>query len=137
NKEVHSIVQIKMPEQIKSNQNLKYEILTQTDKGIILYDPMLVRIERFESGEWKQLKILHCPCGAYCIPPPREKRLNKNETWTYSWNLVESWCENKKGQEIPETIEIKAVPGQYRSVIFYGNTDSERLKLTKEFKIIN
>ena len=130
-------IQINMPAQISIGNNLKIEISTTLDEGVILFDPMLIRIERFENGEWKRVRILHCPCGANCEPPPRKKLISKNDTWSMSWNLVESWCENEKDQEIPKTIELPAAPGKYRSVFYYGYNVKERIKLTKEFQIKN
>lgn len=130
-------ISINMPNMLNVNQNLNIEISTTMEDGIILYDPMLIRIERFENDTWKSLRILHCPCGANCSAPPREQLIKKGETWSMSWNLIESWCENVKGQDIPNTIELKATPGKYRSTFNYSINTQDKIKLSKEFQLTN
>lgn len=130
-------IQINIPSTINSGQHLQVKILTNLDEGIVLFDPMLIRIERFENNEWKQLRILHCPCGANCEAPPREQFIHKGEIWSMSWNLIESWCENVKGQDIPNTIEVPAIPGKYRAVFNYGQNTQNKINVSKEFQIIN
>lgn len=129
-------IQINIPSSIEQGQNLNINISTDLSEGILLFDPMLVRIEKYDSDQWRQLKILHCPCGAYCEPPPKVKKLLKNEIWTLNWNLKETWCKKTKDQKIPKTIENPAEPGKYRVVIFYGHDENNRIKQTKEFQII-
>lgn len=130
-------VEISMPKNIKLNSNLNATIVVNEEAGIFLFDPMLTRIEKFENNTWNKLRILHCPCGANCEPPPRFKKLSKGEIWEVKWNLKESWCKKNTKNAIPETIEKKAAIGKYRVVIYYGYNQTERIKYTKEFQIIN
>lgn len=127
---------VNIPSEIKLGENLHFDIYTNLDSSVILFDPMLLRIEKFDQGKWKQVRILHCPCGANCIPPPREKLLKKDEKWPMSWNLMESWCEKENSESIPKTIENPVKPGKYRTVLYYSYKSQERIKLTKEFQII-
>lgn len=127
---------VNMPSEIKLRENLPLDIYTKIDSGVLLYDPMLLRIEKLNTGKWEPVRILHCPCGANCIPPPREKLLQKDEKWAMSWNLIESWCEKGTKDSIPETIEKHVIPGKYRIILFYSYNNKNRIKLTKEFQII-
>lgn len=130
-------INLEMPEVIEDNKQLNIAITTDLSEGIILFDPMLVRIEKQHENSWQQVRILHCPCGAHCEPPPKWIKLSPEKPWSMKWNLSESWCENTSKGEIPETMERKADSGEYRVVIFYGYNEQDRIKLTKEFKIIN
>lgn len=135
--DIISPINLEMPELIEDNKQLNIAITTDLREGIILFDPMLVRIEKQHENSWQQVKILHCPCGAHCEPPKKWIKLLPEDHWNMKWNLNESWCENIVKGEIPETIEKKADSGKYRVVIFYGYNQQDRIKLTKEFKIIN
>lgn len=132
-----SAISLDIPEVIENNKQLNITVSTRLKEGIILFDPMLVRIEKHVANSWQKVRIIHCPCGAHCEPPPKWIKLSQEETWNLKWNLKESWCVTNASKEIPETIEKKADPGKYRVVIFYGYNEQERIKLAKEFKIIN
>ncbi|NOQ25046.1 MAG: hypothetical protein GQ564_06750 [Bacteroidales bacterium] len=137
NVNINQPLQISVPAQIKIGQQLKIVLSTNLDEGIILFDPMITKIEKLEDSKWRRVRIVQCPCGANCIPPPNEKIISKNETWTRSWNLVESWCEKNPKQGFPKTNKLEPTVGKYRAVLYYGYNNIERIKLTKEFEIIN
>ncbi len=132
-----SKIELNVPKEVKQNGHISFEFANSTFNEVTVHAPAFKHIERQESGKWIKVKILYCPCGADCIPPPKTKTLKPGETHKYSWNLTESWCDKKKTNNIQKTIERKSTIGIYRTTLYYSLDGIQQEKLIKEFNIIN
>lgn len=104
------------------------------EKEIIVYDPLIVRVEQKVAGEetqWKVMRWLYCPCGASCPPPPNQLGITQGQVKTFVWNKEEKWC--KGGMK---TEKLKAPKGTYRLRMRYKNPKTnEREVYYQEFNI--
>lgn len=113
-----------------------FEFVNNSTAPITVFGPWQKRIEKFENESWKRVKIIACPCGADCNAPPRTLILKPTEKHPYDWNLMEGWCGKVMDNGIPQTIESISAEGLYRLSVDYSIDGTNRLTITKEFKII-
>jgi len=132
----HEILQILYPDTLFLAENFHASIVNISTDTIIIYLPDLKQFEKAEGQSWRKVKIVQCPCGANCEPSPKTKKLNPGEKHFIDWNVQESWCGNLLKNGIPETIEIKAKPGNYRFSVTYSSPNTEKGKTVKEFTIL-
>lgn len=130
-------IHIKSPKEVNKDSQISFEFVNSTSKEVIIQNPAIKNIYKYVEGNWIKVRILYCPCGADCIPPPKTKRLKPGETHKYSWNLKESWCGKKRTNNIFNTIEHKSSVGIYRTTIFYSSDKNKQGKIIKKFNIIN
>ena len=128
-------IELIVPQEVKKGTSISFEIKNNTSEGLIIHRPEIKNIQKLENGSWRKIRILYCPCGANCIPPPKTKLLKPNEKLEYTWNLLESWCDKKVKNKIPKTIEQKSPVGLYRISITYSPDGTNKMKKIKEFSI--
>lgn len=129
-------LELKGNSEIKQGSTVNFELINNSAVPITVFGPWQKRIEKFEDGSWRRVKIISCPCGADCNAPPRTLILNPTEKHSYDWNLREGWCGKVQGNGIPQTIENISAIGLYRLSVDYSLDGTSRLTLTKEFNII-
>lgn len=132
--EANSTIIVDFNEDVKLTDTFILNIKNNSDDNLTIVSPAVAIIEKFEENTWRRVRILYCPCGANCIPPPKEKHLKKGQNHEYKWNLKESWCGEKQENGIPETIEKEPQTGLYRirvNYVFKG----ESKKIEKQFEI--
>jgi len=134
---VNDTIEFRVEKEIKYANTATFEFINKSKNPITIFGPWLKKIEKFESGNWRKVRILNCPCGANCIAPPKILILQSLEKHIVNWNLLESWCDKNKKNEIPLTIEKQSSTGLYRISTDYSIDGIERMRLTKEFNIIN
>jgi len=122
--------------EVKQGTVAYFEFVNNSTAPITVFGPWQKRIEKFENESWRRVKIIACPCGADCNAPPRTLILKPTEKHPYDWNLMEGWCGKVKDNGIPQTIESISVEGLYRLSVDYSFDGTNRLTITKEFKII-
>lgn len=130
-------IEIKLTLEIKIGETQIFEIFNGSDDRIIVYNPAIKNIERLEGKEWRKVRILYCPCGANCEPPPETKVLIPDEKHILRWNLTESWCGEMQENNIPKTERIDPTPGLYRIKVRYSTSEGPKKTIWKEFKIIH
>jgi len=122
---------------VKAGSTANFSFVNNTDNKIIVYGPAFKNIEKFENGTWRKVRINYCPCGADCIPPPKTKTLMPGEKHEYSWNLNETWCEQKSKKDNPVAVSDVSTPGLYRTTIYYSVDTLEQKELVREFNLVN
>ncbi len=123
--------------EIKQGSTVNFELVNNSLTPITIFGPWQKIIEKFENQSWRRVKYIACPCGAACNAPPRTLVLNPTEKHNYDWNLMEGWCGKIKANGAPESIENLSSEGLYRITVDYSIDGTNRLTITKEFKIIN
>ena len=123
--------------EIKQGLTVNFELVNNSLTPITIFGPWFKNIEKYENGSWLKVKIILCPCGADCSAPPKTLVLNPTEKHKYDWNLMEGWCGKIQANGIPEIIENLSSEGLYRILIDYSIDGTNRLTISKEFKIIN
>lgn len=122
--------------EVKQGNTADFSFINNTGKKIIIHNPAFKNIEKFENGVWRKVKIIYCPCGADCIPPPKAKIILPDQKHEYSWNLIESWCDKRKKENNKATVEKMSIPGNYRTTINYSLDSINQIKLVREFSIL-
>ncbi len=134
---LNDTIEFRVEKEIKFANTTTFEFINNSKKPITIFGPWLKNIEKFESGNWRKVRILNCPCGANCIAPPKILILQSLEKHIVNWNLLESWCDKNQKNEMPLTIVKQSSTGLYRISTDYSIDGIERMRLTKEFNIIN
>ncbi|MDF1550570.1 MAG: hypothetical protein P1P88_22300 [Bacteroidales bacterium] len=122
--------------EVKQGSTADFSFTNNTGEKIIIHGPAFKNIEKFENNVWRKVKIIYCPCGADCIPPPKTKMLLPGQKHDYSWNLMESWCDKRKKNKNNATVETISLPGLYRIAIHYSLDSINQIKIEREFSII-
>ena len=101
-----------------------------------LYHPLELTIEKKSENDWEQVKILYCPCGASCPPPPEYREVKPKQAYQLAWDQKTSWCGEMQDNGIKKYHEKLVTPGEYRLVLQY-QFENELKTIYKRFKIIN
>lgn len=113
--------------------NLKFN--NKTESSIILLNPERISIEKKSNEKWEKVKVLYCPCGASCPPPPEKLEIKPSEKFVFSWDQNESWCGEYITKFVQKT-EIKfAGFGKYRMRILYKHHNKNLVDFYKYFEI--
>jgi len=134
NEEIDSSFNIEFKKELTFQDLFVFTISNNSVDTLTILNPAIAYIEKLENETWRRVRIIYCPCGANCIPPPKVKQLLKGQNHKYKWNLKESWCGEKQENGIPETIEKDFQEGIYRIKIEYV-FKRETKKIEKQFKI--
>lgn len=121
--------------EVKLGEIFEIKLKNQSEDTIIIHNPYLKSIERYENNEWRKLRILLCPCNANCTKPPAYMNLTQDKEYSIRWDLNEQWCLPKDKKGFKETITKKAVVGRYR-VKLDLTLNNKREIVYKEFKIV-
>ena len=115
-------VQIVAEDTYKQSNIAEFQVKNITEgEELYVYTPKDLVIEKSINGNWEKLRVLYCPCGASCPPPPEWKKLVPNQSLTISWDLHEEWCEaSDPTVRVPETHSRYAGKGLYRIVILFA-----------------
>jgi hypothetical protein len=122
----------------ENNERATFKITNESqEEELFLSHPEEIEIEKQTKSGWKDIKVLYCPCGASCPPPPQWGVLKPQGTRTVSWNLKEQWCEGTSLHgNIPKTKTKYAGKGNYRFVVRYTlNKDKEKITYYKNFQL--
>lgn len=103
---------------------IRFTIKNNTKEGLTIIDPNTVSIQLKDGTDWKNVRILSCPCGAPCARPPSEMTLQPDKSNELTWNKKEEWCEGLSARGIPNSFSENAVKGTYRIKIRYRQADS-------------
>lgn len=103
---------------------IRFTITNNTEEGLTIVDPNTVSIQFKEGADWKNVRILSCPCGAPCARPPSELMLEPDKSNELTWNKKEEWCAGQTDRGIPNSFSEDAVKGTYRIKIRYKQADS-------------
>lgn len=101
--------------------------------------PFDYSVERFENGNWTQIKRVVCPCNVCGISNPYNT-LQPLERAKFEWNQAEKWCEFDD-TENPKQSSQQVLAGKYRiksSIVDIDADGNEISKVTiysKEFII--
>lgn len=129
-------LEISYQEEIKTNGSFETIIKNISDTEVALMYPHIKNIDINEKDMWRRVKIILCPCGANCEPPPKEKTLKPGEIHKVKWNLRESWCELNEETKIKEEVKEDPKIGEYRITVRYKANENEEKSIVKHFKII-
>jgi hypothetical protein len=120
---------------IHENESIQFRIQNSSAERLTLIYPEKLRIEKNENGEWRNLKILDCPCDAPCQPKPEKLLLESGKNLILNWDQRESWCGSRSTSQIRETIYKEAGSGKYRISIHLKKEDGEESTFYKHFNI--
>ena len=130
------IIRMSSKKVIKTSEGFFIELENISPNDIFIYRPWAKNIEKKIGDNWIKVKILYCPCGQYCDPPPIKKILLPGQKYRQYWNLFEGWCDESSTDETPKTIEYKVTKGHYRITSFYGLKNGDEKTIIEEFEII-
>ena len=119
----------------QKTNTILFSIENLSDSKVTLFNPTKTVIEKQVGEEWINIRILYCPCGASCPPPPEERLIIKGVVHQLKWNLKEEWCGGQNKEGIPSTISNIAESGNYRIKIDYEKVDGNRTFIYHEFSI--
>ncbi|PKP35143.1 MAG: hypothetical protein CVU00_03580, partial [Bacteroidetes bacterium HGW-Bacteroidetes-17] len=123
----------KLFEEINS---LTLQLIVQTNEfKFYASDNLLELIEKLESGNWRKLKILDCPCDAPCQASIDKFELHPGGKIELSWNQMESWCGPKVDEHIRKSIYKRVEKGQYRVRINYKTEGENDETIYKNFTL--
>ena len=112
------------------DQAVRIKIMNITNKDLIIFNPLLKNIEKFNEGKWIKISNPYCPCGG-CPPPPESITIAPKKEYTFNWNKTLTTCKNnRKTNKLIES-------GSYRVTFNYGESQTVKSfkKLTVEFEI--
>lgn len=106
------------------------KIVNTTKNNLVIFDPFLKKIEKFDGENWGKIKIPYCPCGN-CPPPPETMSISSNQKHTFIWNKDLVTCND--GKKVTQKMES----GRYRVIFNYGKSQNVKYfeKLVVEFEI--
>jgi len=122
---------------IKSETEIFFTIKNNSQDTIILHNPKKINIQHFENNEWKNLRILICPCDAPCNAPEEFTEILPENSYSFSWNKEESWCGERTEFKIRKTETAKVPSGHYRINVLWFKDKEKINELYKEFDIKN
>ena len=93
----------------------EFTVKNKSSEIIYFMSSKSLDIEKLVNGKWVQLRILPCPCDAPCRNSEQEIILKNKGSYSFFWNMKESWCGDKKiSRMVRETITQKIDKGKYR-----------------------
>lgn len=110
----------------EQGETVKIIIRNDLDKEKWIYLPFYT-IERFDNGDWIEIKKVDCPCevacniAAYFILQPHGVK-------EYQWDQKETWCSDPT--RISQTISNQVPPGKYRIKSEISDVDEHKSKQT-------
>jgi len=106
------------------------QITNNTENNLVIFDPFVKRIEKFDGENWTKIRVPYCACGN-CPPPPEVMPISSKEKHTFTWNKNIDSCKN--GRKTSKKMES----GRYRVIFNYGTSQNVRSfeKLIVEFEI--
>lgn len=114
---------------------ISFIIKNKYSKGIVVYYPEKLFIEKLEDGDWRKIKILECPCDAPCLASIDKVELHPGGKIELSWDQMESWCGPKVDEHIRKSIYQRVEKGQYRVRINYKTEGEGDETIYKNFTL--
>ncbi|WP_397445877.1 hypothetical protein [Polaribacter sp. R77954] len=106
------------------------KILNNTKHNLMIFDPFLKKIEKFDGENWTKIDVPYCPCGG-CPPPPAVLSISANQQHIFNWDKNITNCKN--GRKTTQRMQS----GSYRVIFNYGTSENVKSyqQLVVEFKI--
>lgn len=114
----------------KYQDNVDIKIVNNTESNLVVFDPFLKNIEKFDGENWRKINNPYCPCGS-CPPPPETMTILSKGKHIFNWDKSIVSCQNGK------KIALNADSGRYRVTFNYGKSLNVKSfeKLVVEFEI--
>lgn len=109
---------------------VSFEIINNKNYNLVVFDPFLKNIEKYDREKWTKVKTLYCPCGN-CPPPPETMTISSKGKHIFNWDKNIVTCENRK------KMSQKMESGLYRVIFNYAKSQNVKSfeKLIVEFEI--
>jgi len=130
---IEDYLQFKSVDKISENTPFYLSIKNITDDTVVIHHPYAKRFYR--EGEEKPFRIIQCPCGAHCAPPPKYIKLKPEEVLEINWNLKEGYCKEVEGEDMPIAIENFVGPGNYKLWVQWGLSIEKKMDYYYKFWI--
>ncbi|WP_299049650.1 hypothetical protein [uncultured Polaribacter sp.] len=113
-----------------NTDKVNIQLVNNTKTNLVIFDPFLKKIEKFDGEQWVKTGVAYCPCGS-CPPPPETMSILPNNSHSFTWNKNIISCTS--GKQISTPMES----GRYRVTFNYGASENVRTfeKLVVEFEI--
>lgn len=121
---------IESKKSFKNLSSVDIKITNTTKNNLVIFDPFIQNIEKYDGKNWKKIATPYCPCGN-CPPPPETMPIPSGQKHTFKWDKSLKTCDN--GQKISKQMES----GRYRATFSYAKSEKVRSleKLVIEFEI--
>lgn len=96
----------------KDSETVSFKIINNTKSNLIIFDPLLKNIEKYNGENWVKVDIPYCPCGD-CTNPPETILIASGKEYIFNWDKNLTTCIDEK-----KSIQ-KTIPGHYKVVFKY------------------